>query len=731
VTVGRWLTICTGWVWLLSLLVITRNLEDPGLWLQAMACISTLMFAPLALSGLGDRWLAWRSRGRADRRQRGHGLLSTSLQLVPTLSCVMALLWLPIDGIDRLTGVTFGALVGVSSVLLRHAGRSDRSSSILIVLAPITGILGLAVHQSALLLALLIPATLCALSTALLLHARMARRAAPRAYAATPVDRLPLRPHERLRSGALLGLLALLAAALLFVVLDAWRETLQPGSEESAKAALEDSREGDLGAGSETGEGRVVPSASGSIEFSSLSAGAMSDEVVMIARPGAGREHGSSLYLRGSTLDTFTPEGMVLDSSRRTPSFEDADDGVSDGWTHVRPAPPAWRLASYELEFTTLMGAPSRAGTVLFAPAGLVRVRVPELRYSDATQLRISGATLPGDSFELCSDRAQPSPDQARTRRAGHADARYLELPSESTELARIREVTREWTRSARSDWEVVEAIQRRFQEGFEYDIEGTGFHGLDAIVAFLESGSGFCTYYAATTVLMLRLRGIPARVATGFLAREWSEEEDGYVVRRRHGHAWAEAAFEGLGWISVESTPATRGRLGPGAASRILEDLRRSLARWTGDGSASLGEVVRAMLVLPLRAAHSAPWSVLTLLTTLVVLSSLLRRRSRRTAEPAIRNLTPRTREVYQRLLETLGKLGYHRGRGQTFRELGRRAAAAEPACAEVPAAVDLLYRARFGARPLQPSEEAGIDQLAARLSDHSRARQSGEKSP
>jgi hypothetical protein len=92
----------------------------------------------------------------------------------------------------------------------------------------------------------------------------------------------------------------------------------------------------------------------------------------------------------------------------------------------------------------------------------------------------------------------------------------------------------------------------------FEYSTyrEGSILPGRTPLEDFLlHSKSGHCEYFAAATTLLLRAAGVPARYATGFSVQEYSKLEEAYLVRARHGHAWARAYVDGR-WIDVDNTP-------------------------------------------------------------------------------------------------------------------------------------------------------------------------------
>ncbi len=66
----------------------------------------------------------------------------------------------------------------------------------------------------------------------------------------------------------------------------------------------------------------------------------------------------------------------------------------------------------------------------------------------------------------------------------------------------------------------------------------------------------GHCELFASSLVIMLRYRGIPARMVTGFLSREWNGRGEYYIVRMKHAHAWVEYYSKGAGWVEIDPSP-------------------------------------------------------------------------------------------------------------------------------------------------------------------------------
>ena len=74
---------------------------------------------------------------------------------------------------------------------------------------------------------------------------------------------------------------------------------------------------------------------------------------------------------------------------------------------------------------------------------------------------------------------------------------------------------------------------------------------------AFLfDSRAGYCQQFSGAMALLLRMGGIPARVATGFSPGGVKRSSGEWVVRDTDAHSWVEAWFDGIGWVTFDPTP-------------------------------------------------------------------------------------------------------------------------------------------------------------------------------
>ena len=67
----------------------------------------------------------------------------------------------------------------------------------------------------------------------------------------------------------------------------------------------------------------------------------------------------------------------------------------------------------------------------------------------------------------------------------------------------------------------------------------------------------GYCQQFSGAMALLLRMGGVPARVASGFSPGALDEERGEYVVRDVDAHSWVEVFVPDVGWVVRDPTPA------------------------------------------------------------------------------------------------------------------------------------------------------------------------------
>jgi transglutaminase-like putative cysteine protease len=123
------------------------------------------------------------------------------------------------------------------------------------------------------------------------------------------------------------------------------------------------------------------------------------------------------------------------------------------------------------------------------------------------------------------------------------------------TPYERVLELARRLTAGARTDYSAVSRIQRFLDSNYTYDQDVAPRQ--DPLPAFLlRDRRGYCQQFAGSMALMLRMVGIPSRVVSGF-APGVREEGGVYSVSDTDAHAWVEVLYPGIGWVTVDPTPA------------------------------------------------------------------------------------------------------------------------------------------------------------------------------
>jgi len=154
-----------------------------------------------------------------------------------------------------------------------------------------------------------------------------------------------------------------------------------------------------------------------------------------------------------------------------------------------------------------------------------------------------------------------PKLNAAELRSAGDAYSpaiteEYLQLPPELD--ARIPDLARRVTTSAKTSYDKARAIEGFLRSRFGYTLNLAGKPGEDPLANFLfVARAGHCEYFASAMTILLRTLEIPAREVNGFLPGEYNDLADDYIVRASDAHSWVEVYFPGSGWVTFDPTPA------------------------------------------------------------------------------------------------------------------------------------------------------------------------------
>jgi transglutaminase-like putative cysteine protease len=106
------------------------------------------------------------------------------------------------------------------------------------------------------------------------------------------------------------------------------------------------------------------------------------------------------------------------------------------------------------------------------------------------------------------------------------------------------------------SPFDFVTSVQSRVKNGAVYD-ESPPARPYPLASFLFDTKSGYCQQFSGVMALLLRMGGIPARVASGFSPGSYNSTRKDWVVRDTDAHSWVEAYFKPYGWVTFDPTPA------------------------------------------------------------------------------------------------------------------------------------------------------------------------------
>jgi hypothetical protein len=155
---------------------------------------------------------------------------------------------------------------------------------------------------------------------------------------------------------------------------------------------------------------------------------------------------------------------------------------------------------------------------------------------------------------------------------------------------------------TAQNEYEAAVALEHYFRSSpFRYSLNPGLTGKLPALADFmLKTHRGYCQQFSGAMALVLRLHGIPARVAVGFLPGRL-QSSDTYIVNDRDAHAWVEVYFPEYGWVPFEPTPGAHLPSDTSTSSPHFAQTR------TGGGKVELPPTLQQILGIPNNSAPGA----------------------------------------------------------------------------------------------------------------------------
>jgi transglutaminase-like putative cysteine protease len=115
--------------------------------------------------------------------------------------------------------------------------------------------------------------------------------------------------------------------------------------------------------------------------------------------------------------------------------------------------------------------------------------------------------------------------------------------------------LARQLARSSSTPYEFVQNVERYLAHGFTYSENApTRQYPLESFL--FEDKRGYCQQFSGAMALLLRMGGLPARVAAGFTPGTYDATAHQWVATDLDAHAWVEVWFPRFGWVRFDPTP-------------------------------------------------------------------------------------------------------------------------------------------------------------------------------
>jgi transglutaminase-like putative cysteine protease len=172
-----------------------------------------------------------------------------------------------------------------------------------------------------------------------------------------------------------------------------------------------------------------------------------------------------------------------------------------------------------------------------------------------AQQLEAARSDFPTSVLQSLAVNGQPVP-------LWHPGQKPARLPPVGPDLRRAS--TQVWKRSgaikAKNEWSAAAEVEAYLRsKPFVYALKAVYKPSKGPVLAqfLLSKHRGYCQMFASAMALVLRLHGIPTRVAVGFTTGQSTSKEGGaYLITDHNAHMWVETYFPHWGWQPFEPTP-------------------------------------------------------------------------------------------------------------------------------------------------------------------------------
>jgi transglutaminase-like putative cysteine protease len=208
--------------------------------------------------------------------------------------------------------------------------------------------------------------------------------------------------------------------------------------------------------------------------------------------------------------------------------------------------------------------------------------------HPSAAQLKVAGTHYPAEllpwylslQIPVGHQAARPlpvnfPPFHRRTAEIGGIEASTAEDTAllKQSPYAPAFALARRLATQSRTPYDYATRIEAYLGNGYVYDEKPpVRLYPLESFL--FDDKLGYCQQFAGTMALLLRMGGVPARVATGFATGVYDAKAHRWTATDVDAHSWVEAWFPHYGWVRFDPTPyaaPARGGQAPSSAASAL----------------------------------------------------------------------------------------------------------------------------------------------------------------
>jgi transglutaminase-like putative cysteine protease len=175
--------------------------------------------------------------------------------------------------------------------------------------------------------------------------------------------------------------------------------------------------------------------------------------------------------------------------------------------------------------------------------------------YPSAARRYVSFSLSGGASASPAPPSAAGSPRSIQVPFWSSAGPAAIEPEVSGTPYEGMYTLARSLAAGAATPYTAVRRVENYLRTSFDYR-QHVPNHTYPLPAFLSEDRAGYCQQFSGAMALMLRMLGIPSRVAAGFAPGGRDPERNTFLVDDTDAHDWVEVFFPRIGWVTFDPTP-------------------------------------------------------------------------------------------------------------------------------------------------------------------------------